>query len=84
MNYTSWVTPAVTILLGGGGLFGVMKWVDSKISRVYGRVDEIKKSNDEKYPSREVCTIQHKTVDEKLDRIETKVDKLLNGYKAAK
>ena len=84
MNHSTWVTPAVAIVLGGGGLFGVMKWVDGKITRVYGRLDEVKKANDDKYPSREVCILQHKTVDEKLDKIDKKLDKLLNGYSSNK
>lgn len=56
------------------GLLGIIGLVwkssndnDRKVSRVYGRLDEVKKDNDTKFTRKEVCQILHSQIAEKLD-----------------
>jgi len=83
MNHTTWVVPA----LGLGGIISLVSFVfhnnnknDQKVARVYKRLDEYKDTVENKYTNKDICQILHRTVDEKLDKIDHKLDKLLNGY----
>lgn len=42
---------------------------DVKRRRVYERLDEYKKTSDEKFTNKEVCNITHSRIDEKLDEM---------------
>ena len=76
-------------ILGGSVIASVMVLVgftfhnngknDAKVARVYQRLDEVKKDNETRYTNKDVCQILHRTVDEKLDKIDRKLDKILNG-----
>ena len=72
----------------GGGLLGLMslmllnnKEQDKKIGRSFGRLDEVKEYQDKTFTRKDICTLTHERVDEKLDIINGKLDKLLNGGK---
>jgi hypothetical protein len=40
---------------------------DEKISRVYTRLDDVKKTNDNTFTRKDVCQILHSQINEKLD-----------------
>lgn len=75
------------------GIFGLVwkanKDNDSKVSRLYTRLDETKKDSDEKFTRKDMCELQHKQVNDNFDRVkadlsEIKLDikKILNnGHK---
>jgi len=77
-------------VLGGSVIASVMVLIgftfhnngknDSKVNRVYQRLDEYKNFTESKFTNKDVCQILHRNVDEKLDKIDKKLDKLLNGY----
>jgi hypothetical protein len=61
------------------------KYFDGRISRVYERLDEVKKSQDAIYVRKETCSLLHATtadslksveyrMNERFDKLETKVD----------
>ena len=76
-----------TIVIGAVGVTlkfnGAIKKVEddagAKRARIYERLDEVKKDNDGRFVSKDVCDVKT----EKLNNIEQKVDKLLtkNGIK---
>ena len=55
----------------------------SKRSRIYTRLDEIKKQTDEKFQTKEICNIHIDTVTQTLNEIKNDVKTLLrkNGFK---
>lgn len=53
--------------------------IDHKIKRTYGRLDEVKDYQDKTFTRQDICSLTHNQVNEKLDRIEGKLDKVLNG-----
>jgi len=56
---------------------------EEKRSRIYTRLDEVKSQVEGKFVAKDICTVVHKFATEKLDKIEMKLDKLLdkNGIK---
>ena len=87
---------AVTEVITGIGLLGIFGLVykatrdnDAKVSRLFGRLDEVKKDNDDKFTRKDMCELQHKQVNDnftwvKTELIEMKLDikKILNnGHK---
>ena len=55
------------------GIFGLV-WKagrdnDNKVSRIYGRLDEVKKDNDEKFTRKDMCELQHKQVNDNFDKV---------------
>ena len=70
----------------GGGLIGLMalllrnnKEHDDKVSRVYERLDEVKKTNDEKYTNRQVCDVKHEQLLRDVTEIKLDVKLLLRN-----
>ena len=54
---------------------------DTKIERNYKRLDEVKEYQDKTFTRSDICNVIHKQINETLVRLETKVDKLLNGQR---
>ena len=52
---------------------------DKKVSRVYRRLDEVKNYQEENFTRKDICSVLHKTIDNKLDKMDAKLDKLLNN-----
>ena len=59
-----------------GGLLGIFGLVwkttrdnDTKVSRLFSRLDEVKKDNDEKFTRKDMCELQHKQVNDNFDRV---------------
>lgn len=48
-----------------------------KRNRVYERLDEYKKTSDEKFTNKEVCIITHNRIDEKLTEMQVDIKTLL-------
>lgn len=68
MNIEDLVTGA-----GGGGLIGaILTWLGFK-----SRLDSIERSM-EAYQSKNTCSVTHKAIDQRLDSIENKQDKILD------
>jgi len=72
-----------------GLVWTMVKNSDGKINRIYQRLDEVKKDNDEKFTRKDMCELQHKQVNDNFDRVkadlvEIKADVkriLSNGHK---
>ena len=67
---------AVTEVITGLGLLGIFGLVykttrdnDLKVSRIFGRLDEVKKDNEEKFTRKDMCELQHKQVNDNFDRV---------------
>ena len=74
----------VTEWIVGGGLlaiFGAMihnnRSNDSKVSRVYKRLDEVKDQHDVKYVSQAICSVLHKQIKDDVFEIKKDVKELL-------
>ena len=65
-----------------GFIYKVSNDEQNKRKRIYERIDEIKKSNEEKLQSKEVCDIHITNIDNTLQEIKADVKTLLkkNGY----
>lgn len=70
----------------GGGLIALVALIlvnnrsqDEKIRRNYQRVDEVKSYQDTTFTRQDICNLTHKQVNEKLDRMDAKLDRLLDG-----
>ncbi len=79
----AYLTIGTSIIGITGFVIGNSRSEASKRQRIYERMDDIKKSNEQTYVRKDVCELQHKYTNEALARIESKVDKLLqkNGLK---
>ena len=51
------------------------------VSRVYNRLDEVKKNNDEKYTNRQVCDVKHEQLLRDVTEIKLDVKLLLRNGK---
>ncbi len=78
MTITEWIV--------GGGLLGILvlilaqnKESDAKVRRVYQRLDETKDYQDKTFTRSDVCHLRHEQITEKLDKIDAKLDKIING-----
>jgi len=87
MELVSIVGVGVAILGTVGGfsykIFGEIKNLkeedETKRSRIYSRLDEVKSDIESKYTRKDMCQILHNQISETLARIESKVDKISNG-----
>lgn len=68
----------------GGSMLGIVGFVigntrseTEKRSRIYTRIDEVKKMNDETFVRKDICHTHHEYLDRTLKNIEGKLDKLL-------
>jgi len=71
--------------LVAGGIIALVLFViagnketDTKIKRVYTRLDEVKDGVDKKHVSKEVCSIIHKQIGDDVREIKSDVKKLLS------
>jgi hypothetical protein len=73
----------MTIIGICGFVLGNNNSTNNTKSRFFQRLDEVKKDIEDKFVQKNVCEMQHKYTNEKLESIEKKVDKLLerNGIR---
>jgi len=83
MDHLVWIAPVSAVITLVGFVFHNNNKNDRRVSRVYSRLDEVKKDNETRYTNKEICAILHKGVDDKLDKIDKKLDKILNGQGGA-
>ena len=86
-SITDWIMASGLLALMGF-VFKNNKDNDSKVSRLFTRLDEVKKDNEEKFTRKDMCELQHKQVNDNFDRVkadllEIKMDikKILNNGK---
>ena len=70
----------------GGGLLGLISLIflytrsfDAKIGTVYRRLDETKKYQDATFTRVDICSLRHDQITEKLDKMDKKLDVIVNG-----
>lgn len=70
------------------GIFGLVwkanKDSDSKVSRLYSRLDEIKQDNEIKFTRKDVCELQHKQVNDNFDRVKETLGEMKSDIKEIK
>jgi hypothetical protein len=76
--------PVMEWIIGGGGLLALFamlfkhtKEVNAKISRVYGRLDEVKDDTEGKYTRKDMCSTLHKQLRDDIQDIKSDVKELL-------
>ena len=73
------------LLTNAGFLFGMWRYFDTRLSRVYGRLDEVKADTENKYVRKDNCALLHNNtadnlkgvverMDARFDKLEKKVD----------
>jgi cell fate (sporulation/competence/biofilm development) regulator YmcA (YheA/YmcA/DUF963 family) len=53
---------------------------EQRITRVWQRIDEVKEYQDKTFTRQDMCNLTHKQVTETLQRMEQKLDKILNSH----
>jgi hypothetical protein len=56
--------------------------IDNKISRVYSRLDEVKKSNNETFMNKDMCQVLHDSTASNLQGTEKRIDARLDKFEA--
>lgn len=62
-----------------GFMWTMQKTFDDKIKRAYERLDATKDYQDKTFTRSDVCKIRHDQITEKLDKMDVKLNKLVNG-----
>ena len=62
------------LITNAGFLFGMWKWLDQRIGRVYERLDEVKNSVDSTYVRKENCNLLHNNTADNLKSVEGRMD----------
>ena len=62
------------LITNAGFLFGMWKYFDARISRVYARFDEHKQSIDCVYVRKDTCQLLHTSTAENLKGVEIRMD----------
>ena len=69
-----------------GGLLGLVGLLlknnadyDKKICRVYKRLDDTKDYQESNFTRKDICAVVHKQIDDRLIRMDAKLDKILDG-----
>ena len=77
-----WIATGGMLAVAG---FAIKTYVDAnaKVDRQYKRLDEVKEKTEETFTRKDICMILHKQIDEKLDRINNKLDKILDNGKGS-
>jgi hypothetical protein len=76
-----WITFGGSILGIVGFVIGNTRTEADKRSRLYERIDEVKKSNEQTFVRKDICNVHHQYVNQKLDSIDKKLDMLIDGKK---
>jgi hypothetical protein len=63
------------LLTNAGFLFGMWKYFDARLSRVYGRLDEVKDNIDKTYVRKDNCALLHNNTATNLLGLETRIEK---------
>jgi len=65
-------------IIGGGGLICLVWYVNRSVTGVYNKITKNREDADEKYVHRDVCQVQHRSVEKKLDEVSQDLKKLLH------
>lgn len=63
------------LLTNAGFLFGMWKYFDGRISRVYQRFDEHKESVESKFVRKDLCSMVHTNTADHLTQLESRIEK---------
>jgi len=65
--------------------FAIKTYVDvnEKVSRAYKRLDEVKEKTEETFTRKDICMVLHKQIDGKLDKMDCKLDRILENGKGS-
>jgi Tfp pilus assembly protein PilO len=77
IEHLAWIIPSGAFLSIVGFVFANNKHNDKRVNRVYERIDEVKKTNDEKYQSKEICAVHLGQIKNDLGEVKTDVKTLL-------
>ena len=62
------------LITNAGFLFGMWKYLDTRVGRVYERLDEVKADVETKYVRKENCSFLHNNTAENLKGVEYRMD----------
>jgi len=62
------------LLTNAGFLFGMWRYFDTRLSRVYGRLDEVKADTENKYVRKDNCALLHNNTADNLKGVEERMD----------
>ena len=62
------------LLTNAGFLFGMWRYFDTRLSRVYGRLDEVKADTENKYVRKDNCALLHNNTADNLKGVEGRMD----------
>jgi hypothetical protein len=62
------------LITNAGFLFGMWKYFDARITRVYSRLDEVKESVEGTYVRKDTCQLLHTSTAENLKGVEVRMD----------
>ena len=79
-SITDWVMASGLLALMGF-VFKNNKDNDSKVSRLYQRLDETKQSNDIKFTRKDLCELQHKQVNDNFERVKADLSEIKSDIK---
>jgi hypothetical protein len=73
MLITEIATVSALVLTNAAASVGIYKYFDSRINRVYERIDEIKNMQDKMFVRREMCDVLHKNTADNLVGAENRI-----------
>jgi hypothetical protein len=62
------------VITFGASQWGIYKYFDTRISRIYERFDEHKKETEAKYVNKDLCKVMHDNNAENLNGLEKRID----------
>ncbi len=77
VNFVSWAFPFATLITLIIFVIKSMRENDSKINRVYQRLDEAKMAHEKKYVYKDICNVVHERLTNDIGEIKNDVKELL-------
>jgi hypothetical protein len=74
MDRVTLLTVLGLLLTNAGFLFGMWKYFDARVSRVYARFDEHKKEIEKTYVRMDTCRLLHTSTADNLKGVENRMD----------
>ena len=79
-SITDWVMASGLLALMGF-VFKNNKDNDSKVSRLFSRLDEVKQNTEDKFTRKDMCELQHKQVNDNFDRVKADLNEIKSDVK---
>lgn len=73
MNLEQWITVFGLLLTNAGVLFGMWRYFDARISRVYIRLDEVKEKAEKDFVRKDLCKMMHDNTTTNLTGLENRI-----------